>query len=244
MAVKKSEKPRVGRDGYYYFEYNVGAKYAVKTDTGIAIYEIIECIYRDEQQTYTVRVCSETLDTYREMSLARLRYIFATAQAMTEMNEGTPEELPVTKGEVELYYTRIVKARNKRRREVNAILKDDKDYQKLLDEEKALSPKWAQAIANESTDERTLEEQMQAIARKKREIMDKHNVLPAELKAPETCEKCNDKGITGKGDICLCAYKRSLEIKAFCSAERLVELRKEELLNVEIEDEEQSEDTQ
>ena len=231
MAVKRNEKPRVGRDGYYYFDYNFGAKWAVKTDTGIAYYEIIECIYRDEQQTYTVRVCTETFDTYREMSLARLRYIFTTAQEIAELNEGTPEELPVTKGEVELYYKRIVDMRKKRRREVNGKLKDDKDYQKLLDEEQKLSPKWAQAIANESADESALEERINEISKKKLEIMDKLGVRPADLKVPETCEICADKGITGKGQICACALKRSAAIKAYCAAERLVEKRKEELLN-------------
>lgn len=237
MAVKKNEQPYVGNDGYLYFTYKNGAKWAISTDTGIAFYEIIECIYREEKQSYTLRVNSEGLETYREMSLQRLNYLFSTAKAINELNEGTLEELPLTKAEVEKYYKENVKNRNKRRREANAKLKDDKEYVKLLDEEKALTPKWTQAIYQESATEHELSEKMQEIARKKREIMDKLQVTPADLKAPETCEICADKGITSKGQICACAYKRSADIKAYVSAERLVERRKEELLNVEMDSE-------
>ncbi len=230
MAQKTNPALRVGNDGYYYFTYNQGAKYAVSTGVGTVIYEILDCIYRDEQEWYTVHVQGEILSIYRDMSLERLRYVFSKAKSVTELSEGTMEELPVTKAEVELYYSRYVKARNKRKREASATLNGDKDYLKLVAEEKELTPKLAQAICNESADECELEEKMKKLSAEKRAVMDRLGVKPSELKPPETCEICNGKGIKVRGGICACAYKQKAKIKAFCSAERVVERMKEEQL--------------
>lgn len=231
MATKTSQALRIGDDGYYYFTYNNGAKYAVSTGAGITTYEIMDCIYRDEQEYYDVKVTGEYLSTEREMCLQRLRYVFESAKSVTELKEGDLQELPVTQAEVELYYSRYVKLRNKRKREASATLGSDKDYQKLLTEEKELTPLWAQAICNESADEKELAEKMRKINAEKRAIMDKLGVKPSELKPPETCDKCNGKGVRARGGICECAIKQSVKIKAYCSAERLVERLKGEQLN-------------
>lgn len=230
MATKTSQALRIGDDGYYYFNYNLGAKYAITTGAGTVIYEILECIYRDEQEWYCVHVQGEILSVDREMSLERLRYIFSKAKSVTELSEGEVEELPVTKAEVELYYTRYVKAWNKRKREANATLNGDKEYLKLVAEEKELTPRLAQAICNESADERELEEKMKKLNAEKRAVMDRLGVKPTELKPLENCDVCGDKGITSRGGICACAYKQRAKIKAFCSAERVVERMKEEQL--------------
>lgn len=231
MSKQAIPAQRVGDNGYYYFTYDNGAEYEVKTRAGVAVYEILGCIYRDGVESYTVRVISGGVGSEREITLQRLRYVFDTAQSVEIVKEGEPQELPVTKAEVELYYTRIVKSRNKRKREANAILKDDKDYQKLLAEEKELAPKWAQAICNESADERELAEKMSKISEGKRAIMKKLNVEFSELKTFDACEVCKDKGITPLGDICTCAHAQSDKIKAYCAAERQVTMRMEEQLN-------------
>ena len=231
MAKQASPAQRVGDNGYYYFTYDYGAQYEIKTSAGVAVYEILDCIYRDGVESYTVRVTSGGIAKEREITLQRLRYVFGTAQSVQVVHAGEVQELPVTKEEVELYYTRIVKARNKRKREANAILKEDKEYQKLLAEEKELAPKWAQAICNESADECELAEKMSKISAGKRAILQKLNVEASELKTFEACEVCKDKGVTERGEICACACAQSDKIKAYCAAERLVNMRIEEQLN-------------
>ena len=231
MKSKKASAPVVGNDGYYYFRYNQGAQYEITAGTKTTVYEIVDCYVENETQTYSVRVSYGADVKYRDMTIERLNYLFSQAEQINVTNTGDKVELPLTKAEVELYYTRHVKLRNKRKREANAKLKDDKDYVKLLDEEKALSTLWAQAIYNNNDDARELAGKMQEIGQKKREIMDKLGVRPADLKTPEPCETCNDKGIMPNGNICACAYARSDKIKAYCSAERHVELKKESFLN-------------
>lgn len=222
MAEQTSPAQRVGDNGYYYFTYDRGAEYEVKTHAGVAVYEILNGIYRDGAESYTVRVTSGGMSKERELTLQRLSYVFDSAQSVAMVKAGEPQELPVTKDEVELYYTRIVKARNNRKREANAILKADKDYQKLLAEEKDLAPKWALAICNESADERDIAEKMSKISEGKRAIMKKLNVEASELKTFEACAICKDKGITPRGEICTCAYAQSEKIKAYCASERLM----------------------
>ena len=231
MSKKTSLTPCIGDDGYYYFTYNQGAEYEVNTGTGAAVYTILDCVYQEESQSYVVGIQVGENKSVREMSLQRLSFLFDNAKSVKVITEGEPKELPVTKAEVELYYARYVKARNKRKREANATLKDDKAYQKLLAEEKDLSPKWAQAICNESADESALEEKMKTISAEKRAILDKLGIKPSDLKAVEKCEVCEDKGVTPKGNICACALAQSVKIKAYCAAERLVEMRIEEQLN-------------
>ena len=226
--MTKKREQRVGSDGYYYFAYNVNAAYAVKTATGTVTYEIVEAIYREGEQSYTVRVSGKQETRHREMSLQRLNYVLKNAEVT---NEGTPEELPVTKEEVELYYIRCVRLRNKRKREATAKLKEDKEYQKLLAEEKELTPKWAQAIRWENALANELEKRVAIINAKKRAILDKLDVRLSDLKTSEPCEVCAGKGITSKGKICECAFAIKNEIKAYCAAERLVERKKEEQMN-------------
>lgn len=231
MKSKKNTAPVVGANGDYCFRYNQGAKYEITTGAGVAIYEIVDCFYENDVQTYAVGVECDGIKKYREMTIERLNFLFANAENVKELSAGNVCELPITETEVRHYYTFVVKARNKRRRESNAKLKDDKDYQKLLAESKELAPKWAQAICQGREDEKDLEAQMQENARKKREIMDKLGVRPADLETPETCENCDDKGITPRGMICTCAYAQAEKIKAFCGAERYVERQKEVFLN-------------
>ena len=231
MKAKKNTAPVIGANGDYCFRYNQGAKYEITTGAGVAIYEIVECFYENDVQTYAVGVESDGIKKYREMTIERLNFLFANAENVKELSAGNVCELPITETEVRHYYTFVVKARNKRRREANAKLKDDKDYQKLLAESKELAPKWAQAICQGREDEKDLEAQMQENARKKREIMDKLGVRPADLEVPETCDNCDDKGITPRGMICTCAYAQAEKIKAFCGAERYVERQKEVFLN-------------
>lgn len=231
MKAKKNTAPVIGANGDYCFRYNQGAKYEIKTGATVATYTIIDCFYESETQTYGVGVESGSVKKYREMTIERLNYLFESAENVKVLNAGEVRCLPITETEVRHYYTYAVKARNKRRREANAKLKDDKDYQKLLAESKELAPRWAQAICNGRADEKDLEAQILENARKKREIMDKLGVRLADLETPETCELCEDKGITPRGMICTCAYKRSDKIKAFCSAERFVEKKKAEYLN-------------
>ena len=231
MKSRKNTLPVVGNDGYYYFRYTQGAQYEITVGTKTTLYEIVDCYVENETQTYCVRVIYGANVKHRDMTIERLNYLFSQADKINVINAGDKMELPLTKAEVELYYTRHVKLRNKRRRESNAKLKDDKDYQKLLSEEKELSPLWAQAIYNDNADAGELAGKMQEIALKKRAIMDKLGVSPADLKTPETCETCNDKGIMPNGNICACAYARSDKIKAYCGAERHVEQQKELFLN-------------
>lgn len=231
MKAKKNSAPVIGANGDYCFRYNQGAKYEIKTGATVATYEIVCCFYESETQTYGVGVESGGVKKYREMTIERLNYLFENAENVKELSCGNVCELPITETEVRHYYTFVIKARNKRRREANAKLKDDKDYQKLLAESKELAPKWAQAICNGRADEKDLEAQMLENARKKREIMDKLGVRLADLETPETCEYCDDKGITPRGMICTCAYAQADKIKAFCGAERFVERQKEVFLN-------------
>lgn len=231
MSKKTSLSPCIGDDGYYYFTFNQGAEYEIHTGTGAAVYTILDCVYQEEQQSYVVGIQVGENKSVREMSLQRLSFLFDNAKSVKAITEGEAKELPVTKAEVELYYARYVKARNKRKREANATLKDDKAYQKLLAEEKDLSPKWAQAICNESADESALEERMKKINAEKRAILDKLGIKPSDLKAVEKCEVCEDKGVTPKGNICACALAQSVKIRAYCAAERLVERKLEEQLN-------------
>lgn len=228
MAMKRVEDLRVGNDGYYYFTYNVGAKYEIKTPMGTVIYEIVSVGMVEENQIYCIHVQGEAINMYREMPIQRLQYILLSAQGVNKIEDGEPEELPATKAEVELYYSRYVKLRNKRKREANAKLKEDKDYQKLVLEEKELTPKWAQAICKESAEAFEIEEKINRLTTEKRAIIEKLGIRLSDLKAPEVCATCGDKGITAKGQICACAIERSAQIKAYCSAERLVERKKEE----------------
>ena len=228
---KKNAAPVVGKDGYYYFRYNVNAKYEIPTGENAAVYEIVDCAYENNVQTYSVRVECGDVVKYRDMTIDRLNYLFETSQDVKVLNEGMPCEFPLTKSEVMQYYARAIKVRNFRKREANAKLKDDKDYQKLIDEEKKLTPKWSQAIAIGAEDADELGERIKQINVEKLAIMDKLGVKPGDLKAPEPCETCNDKGITPRGAICTCAQAQSDKIKAYCSAERLVEKKIYEIQN-------------
>ena len=72
---------------------------------------------------------------------------------------------------------------------------------------------------------------MKKINAEKRAILDKLGIKPSDLKTVEKCGECEDKGITPKGNICACALAQSVKIRAYCAAERLVELKIEEQLN-------------
>lgn len=231
MKDKKNAAPVVGKDGYYYFRYNVNAKYEITTGENAVVYEIVDCAYDNAVQTYSVRVECGDVVKYRDMTIDRLDYLLETSKDVKVLNEGTPCEFPLMKADVMHYYAQEIKGRNKRKREQNAKLKDDKDYQKLIDEEKKLTPKWAQAIAMGAEDADELGERIKQINVEKLAIMEKLGVKPSDLKAPEPCETCGDKGVTSRGVICACAQAQSDKIKAYCSAERLVEKRIYEIQN-------------
>ena len=81
MSKQASPAKRVGDNGFYYFTYDCGAEYEVKTSVGVAIYEILACIYRDGVESYAVRVTSGGVAKERELTLQRLSYVFDTAQS-------------------------------------------------------------------------------------------------------------------------------------------------------------------
>lgn len=227
--LMKNVQPKIGKDGYNYFTYGYGTAWQVETDAGTVVYTIVDGFLQDEKQWYVVHVEGDRVSKYREMAIQRLQYILESSQRIELLDDGEPREMPVLKAEVEKYYDRYVKARNKRKREANGKLKDHKDYQKLVSEEKELTPKWAKAILHGSDTE--IERRMEEIISKKRAIYQELGIDLSDLLPPEVCEECNNKGITSKGAICKCALQKEEAIKAYCAAERVVERKKQEKMN-------------
>lgn len=232
--LMKNVMPRVGNDGYNYFTYGYGQTWSVETDAGKVQYTIEDAYLQDEVQWYSVFVAGGNVSQRREMPIQRFEYMLNSARDVQLLNRGELLEMPVLKNEVEKYYERYVKDRNRRKREANGKLKDNKEYQKLIAEEKELTPRWAIAIVRGNDTE--ISRSMGEIISKKRAIYQELGIDLSDLLPPEVCGECNNKGITKKGAICACALCKSEEIKAFCAAERFVERKKQEKMN-EIKDE-------
>ena len=109
------------------------------TETGNVRYQILGARYTDGEQSYLIAVTSAAGETLREMPLQRLAYLLKSSKQVQEIEQGEETELPLTKEEVILYYTSTTKDRNKQKRETTAKLKDEKEYQALLAEEKKLA---------------------------------------------------------------------------------------------------------
>lgn len=220
--IESYDKPRIGEDGYQYFTYGLNAVFEVETQQGVVRYQIIGMQWSEsgEYQTYTVEVLTGELRQLRELSLDRLNYLLTATGTATELSPGDPQELPLTRTEVELYYEKEVKARGKRKREANAKLKEHKEYKSIISEEKELLPRCTEAFARCAENGSELEARIYELAARKRAILSELGISPADLASPEPCEECNGKGVTGHGWICACAHAQNEAIKAYSAAER------------------------
>ena len=221
---KTSKAPQIGDNGYNYYTYGLGAAWDVETPTGSVRYKIIEPHWDedDEYQSFTVAVEGQNDVQLREMTLDRLNYLFDHSLNVVQLEVGELVLLPLMKDEVEKYYKKIVSEQHKKKKETTAKLKESKEYQALLIEEKKLIPEWTQSIVLKSDNELDIERRIGEISAKKKEIMLSLGIEPSGLHAPDVCESCAGKGITVKGKICACAKEQAAQIQAYCAAERRV----------------------
>lgn len=216
------QQPKIGADGRSYFTYGIGASWLVDTGTGNVLYQILGARYTDGEQSYLIAVTSAAGETLREMPLQRLAYLLKSSKQVQEIEQGEDTELPLTMEEVIQYYTSNTKERNKQKRETTAKLKDEKEYQALLAEEKKLATDWTRSLAGNDDRATAIEKRINEIAAKKKAILNGLKVNIS-LLDPVICTECEGKGVTKDGHICNCALAKSDEIKAYCAAVRLVD---------------------
>ena len=234
MAASRAKKssglqPVVGNDGRLYFNYGIGAVYAL---FGVGREEIgkvtiTACEYSERRgELYAIETLGgkKNIFTERPVTLERLSAHFSFCQAQ-EIFPGEAEEIPLLKEEVIAYYKAM---ESKRKREAAAARKTlTETYPSFAGNEKAKrETEAALAEAESAADHKRVSELLREymkILSERKKACERAGIDVKVFEPVQKCPLCGGSGIVDIGEICVCAWQQADEIKRWNAAQRLAE---------------------
>lgn len=234
MAASRAKKssglqPIVGNDGRLYFNYGVGAVYALygTDEEEIGKVTISACDYSERRgELYAVETLGgkKNIFTERPVTLERLSAHFSFCRAQ-EVMPGNAEEIPLLKSEVTAYYKGM---ESKRKRDAAAArIKLAETYPAFAGNEKAKKEAEAALADAEAAEDhvrvsKLIREYMQILGERKK-ACERAGIDVRIFEPVQKCPFCSGSGIRENGEICVCAWQNEDEIKRWNAARRLEE---------------------